>query len=114
MGVRSGDTILPVVPMFHANAWALAFAAPMVGAKLVMPGPKLDGPSLYELLDTEKVTMTRGCADRMAHAAALSGGEQKTAAASEARAHRRLGVPACDDRNIREANMASKSSMPGA
>jgi len=58
VGVRGSDTILPVVPMFHANAWALAFAAPMVGAKLVMPGPKLDGPSIYELLETEKVTMT--------------------------------------------------------
>jgi 3-(methylthio)propionyl---CoA ligase len=58
MGVGNADTILPVVPMFHANAWALAFAAPMIGAKLVMPGPKLDGASIYELLDTEKVTMT--------------------------------------------------------
>jgi fatty-acyl-CoA synthase len=44
--------------MFHANAWALAFAAPIAGAKLVLPGPKLDGASLYELLDTEKVTFT--------------------------------------------------------
>jgi fatty-acyl-CoA synthase len=58
MGVGNNDTVLPVVPMFHANAWALAFAGPMVGAKLVMPGAKLDGPSIYELLDTEKVTMT--------------------------------------------------------
>jgi fatty-acyl-CoA synthase len=57
-GVRNVDTVLPVVPMFHANAWALAFAAPLCGAKLVMPGPKLDGASIYELLDTEKVTMT--------------------------------------------------------
>ncbi len=52
------DSILPVVPMFHANAWALAFSAPMVGAKLVMPGPKLDGPSICELLTGEVVTMT--------------------------------------------------------
>ncbi len=52
------DSILPVVPMFHANAWALAFSAPMVGAKLVMPGPKLDGPSICELLTDEVVTMT--------------------------------------------------------
>ncbi len=52
------DCILPVVPMFHANAWALAFSAPMVGAKLVMPGPKLDGPSICELLTDEVVTMT--------------------------------------------------------
>jgi fatty-acyl-CoA synthase len=58
MGVRNIDSVLPVVPMFHANAWALAFAAPMCGAKLVMPGPKLDGASIYELLDTERVTMT--------------------------------------------------------
>jgi fatty-acyl-CoA synthase len=57
-GVSSLDTILPVVPMFHANAWGLPFSAPMVGAKLVMPGAKLDGPSICELLTTEKVTMT--------------------------------------------------------
>lgn len=56
--LSNADTVLPVVPMFHANAWALAFAAPMVGAKMVMPGAKLDGPSVYELLDTEKVTMS--------------------------------------------------------
>jgi len=58
MGVSSRDVILPVVPMFHANAWGLAQSAPMVGAKLVMPGGKLDGASVYELLDTEKVTFT--------------------------------------------------------
>jgi fatty-acyl-CoA synthase len=57
-GVSSCDSILPVVPMFHANAWALAFSAPMVGSKLVMPGPKLDGESICELLSTEKVTMS--------------------------------------------------------
>ena len=44
--------------MFHANAWSLAFSAPMAGGKLVLPGPKLDGASLYELLDQEKVTCT--------------------------------------------------------
>jgi fatty-acyl-CoA synthase len=57
-GIRSVDTVLPIVPMFHANAWALAFVGPMLGAKLVMPGPKLDGPSVCELLETEKVTMS--------------------------------------------------------
>jgi len=57
-GIRNIDCVLPVVPMFHANAWAIAFAAPMVGSKLVFPGPKLDGHSIYELLDTERVTMT--------------------------------------------------------
>jgi len=57
-GLRSEDAILTIVPMFHANAWALAFAAPAAGAKLVMPGAGMDGPSIYELLETEKVTAT--------------------------------------------------------
>ena len=57
-GISSRDCILPVVPMYHANAWALAFSAPMVGAKLVMPGAKLDGPSLCQLLTDEVVTLT--------------------------------------------------------
>ena len=58
MGISSRDVVLPVVPMFHANAWGLAQSTPMIGAKLVMPGAKLDGASIYELLDTEKVTFT--------------------------------------------------------
>ncbi len=58
IGLKNVDTILPVVPMFHANAWSIAFAAPMVGAKIVNPGMKLDGPSIYELLETEKVTIS--------------------------------------------------------
>ncbi len=56
LGIRATDTVLPVVPMFHANAWGLAFSAPAVGAKLVMPGGKLDGASVHELLETEGVT----------------------------------------------------------
>ena len=44
--------------MFHANAWGIAFSAPAVGAKLVLPGAKMDGESIYELLDDEKVTFT--------------------------------------------------------
>ena len=58
MALRACDVVLPIVPMFHANAWALAFSAPMVGAKLVLPGPKLDGDSVCELLTDERVTMT--------------------------------------------------------
>jgi fatty-acyl-CoA synthase len=56
-GVSGNDVVLPIVPMFHANAWALAFVAPMVGCKLVMPGAKLDGASVYELIETEGVTL---------------------------------------------------------
>jgi fatty-acyl-CoA synthase len=54
------DTILPVVPMFHVNAWGLPYLACMVGAKLVFPGPMLDGESLYELFEAEKVTLSAG------------------------------------------------------
>ena len=54
------DVILPVVPMFHVNAWGLPYAACMTGAKLVFPGPGLDGKSLYELFETEHVTMSAG------------------------------------------------------
>ena len=60
LGTSAGDVMLPVVPLFHANSWGIAFSAPMMGTKLVMPGPKLDGASVYELLDTEKVTHTAG------------------------------------------------------
>jgi fatty-acyl-CoA synthase len=58
MGVSSRDVILPVVPMFHANCWGLALTSPMVGATMVMPGAKMDGASIYELLNTYKVSFT--------------------------------------------------------
>jgi len=54
------DTILPVVPMFHVNAWGLPYAACMVGAKLVLPGPGLDGKRLHELFESEGVTVSAG------------------------------------------------------
>jgi fatty-acyl-CoA synthase len=57
-GIKSRDVVLPVVPFFHANGWSLAFSTPMVGATLILPGPKLDGASIYELLNTYKVTFT--------------------------------------------------------
>ena len=53
-------TILPVVPMFHVNAWSIPYLAPLNGAKLVFPGAGLDGKSLYELFEAEKVTLTAG------------------------------------------------------
>jgi fatty-acyl-CoA synthase len=58
IGLSSRDVVLPIVPMFHANSWGLAFSAPMAGAALVMPGAKLDGASVYELLNDYKVTCT--------------------------------------------------------
>ncbi|HEV2081147.1 MAG TPA: long-chain-fatty-acid--CoA ligase [Brevundimonas sp.] len=58
LGPSPKETILPVVPMFHANAWGIAFAAPASGAKLVMPGARMDGEAIYELLETEGVTFS--------------------------------------------------------
>jgi fatty-acyl-CoA synthase len=58
IGLSSRDAVLPVVPLFHANGWSLALTAPMAGATMVMPGPKLDGASVYELLNAYKVTCT--------------------------------------------------------
>jgi fatty-acyl-CoA synthase len=60
LGFNSHDVVMPVVPMFHANGWSIPFTAPMGGATLVMPGPKLDGASVFELLDRFKVTCTAG------------------------------------------------------
>jgi fatty-acyl-CoA synthase len=60
MHVTERDVIMPVVPMFHANAWGIPFAAIMVGAKLVMPGPHLDAASIVELFEGERVTITAG------------------------------------------------------
>lgn len=58
LGIASNETIMPVVPMFHANAWGIAHTAPMVGATLVMPGGRMDGEAIYQLLDEERVSMT--------------------------------------------------------
>ena len=60
LGVRESDRILPVVPMFHANAWGLAHAGVAAGADLVMPGPDLSGKALADLVVEEKVTVAAG------------------------------------------------------
>jgi acyl-CoA synthetase (AMP-forming)/AMP-acid ligase II len=58
LSVSARETVLPVVPMFHVNAWGLPYACAMVGAKMVMPGRDLDGKSVHELLEGEAVTLT--------------------------------------------------------
>ncbi|MDY7538135.1 3-(methylthio)propionyl-CoA ligase [Undibacterium sp. RTI2.1] len=60
LNVSGRDCVLPVVPMFHVNAWGLPYSAPLTGAKLVFPGPALDGKSLYELFEQEQVTFSAG------------------------------------------------------
>jgi len=60
MCLSARDAILPVVPMFHVNAWGIPYSAALTGAKLVFPGPALDGKSVYELIEAEKVTYAAG------------------------------------------------------
>ena len=60
LSLSATDTLLPVVPMFHANAWGLPYACPMIGTKIVLPGAAMDGASLFELLEQEKVTVSAG------------------------------------------------------
>lgn len=60
IGLSRKDTVLPVVPMFHVNAWGIPYGALMTGAKLVFPGPALDGASIYQLLESEQVTLAAG------------------------------------------------------
>jgi fatty-acyl-CoA synthase len=60
LSLSPSDAILPVVPMFHINAWCIPYAAPIGGTKLVLPGPRLDGQSLYELMESEGVTISAG------------------------------------------------------
>ncbi len=60
LNLSAREVVLPVVPMFHVNAWSLPYSCTMVGAKMVFPGPHLDGKSLYELFEGEGVTMSAG------------------------------------------------------
>jgi fatty-acyl-CoA synthase len=60
LNVSSRDTVMPVVPMFHVNAWGLPYSVPLSGAKMVFPGAALDGKSVYELMEKEKVTFSAG------------------------------------------------------
>jgi fatty-acyl-CoA synthase len=60
LGIGRAETVLPVVPMFHVNAWGIPYAGAMCGARLVFPGPRLDGASIYELMCEEQVTLALG------------------------------------------------------
>ena len=60
ISISNLDSVMPVVPMFHVNAWGLPYSCALVGAKIVFPGAKLDGASIYELMEKEGVTMSAG------------------------------------------------------
>ena len=102
IGFSSLDTICPIVPMFHANAWGVPYAATMVGAKLVFPGPALDGPSLCALFEAEGVTPDARRPDGVARHAEGDGGARQEAAAARAPPRRRLGRAPRHDRDLRD------------
>ncbi|MGZ0245224.1 MAG: AMP-binding protein, partial [Alphaproteobacteria bacterium] len=60
LGIAARDAVMPVVPMFHVNAWGLPYAATMIGAKLVLPGAAMDGESVHQLIEDEGVTFSAG------------------------------------------------------
>jgi len=60
LNMSARDSVLPVVPMFHVNAWGLPYSAAMTGCKMVLPGPAMDGKSIFELIENEKVTFAAG------------------------------------------------------
>ena len=92
-GLSARDVVMPVVPLFHANCWSLAFAAPMAGAGLVMPGPKLDGASVYDILDERARDLHGGRADDLVRAAPAPG-EGPAARCRTSRASRSAARPA--------------------
>ena len=116
MGIREHDIVLPVVPMFHANAWGMPFAAVMVGAKLVMPGPHLDPASLVDLFQRERVTLTGGVPTIwMGVLQYLDANPGKFDLSRHPRdVRRRLGRAAGADRSVRAAARPARSSRRGA
>jgi fatty-acyl-CoA synthase len=97
----SSDTILPGVPMFHVNAWGLPYVACMVGAKLVFPGPWLDGKSLHDLFETESVTMAAGVPTVWQGLLAHVDANELKFSSHEAHRHRRIDLPAGHDGCLR-------------
>ena len=95
------DLVLPVVPMFHANSWGLALSCPMHGARMVMPGARLDGASVFDILETEKVTMTAAVPTVWLGLLALHAQGGQEAHDAEIHRHRRLGLPAGNDPGVR-------------
>ena len=108
--------MLPVVPMFHANAWGFPFTCTLVGSKQVFPGPHLDPVSLLDAFVEQKVTRHRGRADDLdghpAGARRRAGQVGSLAVADDDR--RRRGRAAGDDRGLRATATASTSRTPGA
>jgi fatty-acyl-CoA synthase len=99
LNLSARDVILPVVPMFHVNAWGLPYSCALTGAKLVFPGQHLDGKSLHGLFEQEGVTMSAACRPSGSAAQFHEGAEAQVLDA-EGRGDRRLGGAAGDDPHV--------------
>ena len=97
LNLSARDVVLPVVPMFHVNAWGLPYSCALAGAKLVFPGPHLDGKSLHELFEAEGVTMSAGVPTVWLGLLNYMKEKKLRFSTPEARGDRRLGLPAGDD-----------------
>ena len=98
--LRATSRVLPVVPMFHVNAWGMPYAAALTGATLVLPGRHLDGASLASILNAERVTFTAGVPTVWLGPAATSALQRRAADDREAHHDRRLGRAAAADRGV--------------
>ena len=114
LSLSAREVVLPVVPMFHVNAWSLPYSCAMVGAKMVFPGPHLDGKSLHELFEQEEVTMSAGVPTVWLGLLELHEGEEAALLDAEARGDRRLGLPAGDDPRPSRTTTACRCCTPGA
>ncbi len=103
LGASARDCILPVVPMFHVNAWGLPYACALTGAKLVMPGPHLDGASLYSMFEEEGVTMSAGVPTIWLGLLQYLQAQQAQAIHRQAAGDRRLGGATGHDPRLRRA-----------
>ena len=101
LGLSARDVVLPVVPMFHANAWGIPYAAPLAGSKLVFPGPHLDGASVHGLIEAEIRDHDGRRANRVADAARLHGQERQDLLDPGPGGVRRFGHAAGHDRGLR-------------
>ena len=101
MGLRNADTVCPVVPMFHVNAWGLPFTTVMTGAKFAFPGPHLDAVSLLDLYQSEQVTLERGRADDLGRAYCRRSSGSRRAGSSRAGMRMVVGGSAAPESMIR-------------
>ena len=108
---EEGKPILPVVPLFHVNAWGLPYVAPMIGASLVMPGPALDGPSLFKLMDQEKVYSAWGVPTVWMGLLGEIEAQGRIPRRLRRRGHRRLRRAALYDRGLRDARREGRPCL---